>query len=105
MAPALLTLSFSILSALISKSLTMSIIALILSLVSGRGNFGFGSPPASAPVPSVAYRSPPPLRSHVTHSSELQYVDELPDDGAQPYVYVNRKAWKARADTVSPVVQ
>lgn len=80
MGSALLTLMFSLLSALVSKALTLSIVAIALTVLGGGvGGFGFG--PAYP-----AYRAPAPPRSHQV---DFQYEGE-----DQPYVYVNRKSWK-----------
>lgn len=98
----LLTAAFSIISALVSKALTLGLLALILTLM-GRGGAGFGfsnlsSSPHAAAVPVPAYRTPLyaplPLRAQLTSAAEMQYMDET-DDLTNPYVYVNRKSLKA----------
>ncbi|KAG8328185.1 uncharacterized protein LOC124361468 [Homalodisca vitripennis] len=102
MGSALVTVGFSVISALISKSLTMSLVALAATMLLGsRGESGYGSHGGySAPVHHLpTFRSPPPVRNN---PSEVQYVDELPEDSRvdQSLVYVNRKSYqKERTDS------
>lgn len=100
----LITAAFSVISAFVSKALTLSLLALLFTLMSGGGAWlglsrnSANSQSSASAVPVPVYRTPVyaplPVRAQMSTAAEMQYVDDT-DELTNPYVYVNRKSLKA----------
>ncbi|XP_039297002.1 uncharacterized protein LOC120354226 [Nilaparvata lugens] len=105
----LYALLFGLLAGMVSKSLSLSLLALFMAIASrGFGNFGlFGSPANAAmksnnyeiiaqPLPAAAIHAYGPA----THSSEVKYEDELVAGGNHPMTYVYPRNTPERLEKV-----